>query len=316
MFQYIARRTIQMVPVVVLVSIVAFSLLYVLPGDPALAVLGEEQARNREAYQQRRAELGLDRPLPLQYFDWAGSAVRGDLGNSTRTREPVLKVVGQRLAPTLLLGIYSLGLACLIAIPAGILSAIRPNSKGDIIGTVVSIMGASIPNFWLGILLILMFAVWLPWLPIGGYASPLDDPVKHVKSMIMPTFALGTAVAALVMRQTRSAVLEVIREDYIRTARAKGLRERVVLMRHTVKNAMIPVVTVIGLQVGNLMGGAVITETIFSVPGIGSLASASIFARDYPVLQGVIVLMALSVMVANLLADITYSLLDPRIRYR
>jgi peptide/nickel transport system permease protein len=229
-----------MIPILIIVSMVAFSLIYLLPGDPALAMLGEEQAGDTELYEQLRADLGLDEPLPVQYFIWVTGVLQGDLGVSIRTRESVLHVVGQRLGPTILLGLYATVLSCLIAIPAGVVSALRPNSKLDIAGTIGAIMGASIPNFWLAIILILSFAIWLPWLPVGGYASPLQDPVQHLRYMILPTIALGTAIAALVMRQTRSAVLEVIREDYVRTARAKGLSGGAVVLRPTLRKRTYP----------------------------------------------------------------------------
>jgi peptide/nickel transport system permease protein len=305
-----------MVPVIVLVSAIAFSLLFVLPGDPALAILGEEQAKNQQLYQQLRAELGLDRPLPVQYLDWASKVVRGDLGTSTRTQLPVSQLMVQRIGPTVQLSAMAMLLGVLVAIPVGIISAVRPNSRSDVIGTVLAMIGASIPPFWLGLLLILLFALWLRWLPPSGYVPPTRDLGANMALMVMPTITLAGGIAAIVMRQTRSAMLEVLGQDYVTTARAKGLVERVVLTKHALRNALIPIVTIIGLEFGHLMGGAVITETIFSVPGVGRLAADSIFQRDFPVLQAVVLLLALAVLLANLLTDIAYAWLDPRIRYR
>ena len=316
MASYIVRRILQMVPVIVLVSAIAFSLLFVLPGDPALAILGEEQAKNQQLYQQLRAELGLDRPLPVQYVDWASKVARGDLGTSTRTQLPVSQLLLQRIGPTVQLSAMAMLLGVLIAIPVGIISAVKPNSRSDVIGTVLAMIGASIPPFWLGLLLILFFALWLRWLPPSGYVPPTRDPGANLALMVMPTITLAGGIAAIVMRQTRSAMLEVLRQDYVTTARAKGLVERVVLTKHALRNALIPIVTIIGLEFGHLMGGAVITETIFSVPGVGRLAADSIFQRDFPVLQAVVLLLAFAVLLANLLTDIAYAWLDPRIRYR
>jgi peptide/nickel transport system permease protein len=315
MTTYIIRRLIQMIPVVILVSMISFSLTFVLPGDPALAILGEELARDKKLYQQTREELGLDRPILIQYLSWSGKVVRGDFGNSTRTRLPVSKLMLQRMEPTLQLATFAMLFALALAIPVGLISAVKPGSKADIAGTMVAMLGVCIPHFWLGLLLILTFGLWLGWLPPSGFVPFLKDPVMNLKLMILPTITLGGGIAAVVMRQTRSAMLEVLRQDYITTARSKGLRGKVVVMRHALKNALIPVSTVVGLQMGLLMGGSVITETIFGIPGVGRLAADSLFARDFPVLQAVVLLMAGAVLVANLLTDIGYGWLDPRIRY-
>ena len=315
MAAYIARRILQIVPVMFLVSAIAFSLLFVLPGDPALAILGEEQAKNQQLYQQLRSELGLDRPLPVQYLDWASRVVRGDLGTSTRTQLPVSQLLVQRLGPTVQLSAMAMLLGVLVGVPVGIISAVKPNSRPDVMGTILAMIGASIPSFWLGLLLILTFALWLRWLPPSGYAPPTSNLGANLALMIMPTLTLAGGIAALVMRQTRSAMLEVLRQDYVTTARSKGLTERVVLTKHALGNALIPIVTIVGLEFGHLMGGAVITETIFSIPGVGRLAADSIFQRDFPVLQAVVLLLALAVLLANLLTDVAYAWLDPRIRY-
>lgn len=315
MTTYIVRRLLQMIPVVILVSMISFSLIFVLPGDPALAILGEELARDKAMYEQVRMELGLDKPLPVQYVEWAGKVARGDFGISTRTRLPVSQLMRERLEPTLELSILSMLFALVLALPIGLISAVKPGSKSDIIGTIVAMLGVCIPHFWMGLLLILAFGLWLRWLPPSGFVPFAQDPATNLKLMILPTITLGSGIAAVIMRQTRSSMLEVLRQEYVTTARSKGLRERVVVIRHALKNAMIPVLTVVGLQVGLLMGGAVITETIFGIPGVGRLAADSLFTRDFPVLQAVVMLMGGAVLLANLVTDIAYGWLDPRIRY-
>lgn len=315
MSKYIVRRLINTIPVLVLVSMIAFSIILLLPGDTALAVLGEELAKNEELYQTLRHELGLDRPIHIQYLAWAGRVFRGDLGVSVRTKQPVTEAIIQRMAPTLQLTFMAMVLALIVALPAGIISAIRPNSRFDIAGTIFALSGVAIPNFWLGIMLIFIFAVWLRWLPPSGYVSPLDDLGQSLKLMIMPALALSTGLAAVIMRQIRAALIEVMQQDYVRTARAKGLRGRTVVTSHALKNALIPVVTVIGMQTARLFGGAVTVELIFSIPGMGRLAVDSIFYRDFPVVQGVVMVMGLAVLLANLMTDVLYAYLDPRIRY-
>jgi peptide/nickel transport system permease protein len=312
---YIARRLVQMVPVVLLVSVVSFLLIFVLPGDPALAIIGEQNARDAKLYSQLRSDLGLDRPLPIQYLDWAGHILGGDFGTSTQTHQPVRTLLQQRVGATLELGLLGLTLAILVAFPIGILSATRPGSKLDIAGTLTAMLGASIPHFWLGLLLILAFGLWLRWLPPSGYIPPNQDLVGNLKLMILPAIAVGGGSAAVLMRQVRSAMLEVLQKEFIVTARSKGLPGTTVTMRHALKNALMPVLTVLGLQVGLLIGGAVVTESIFAIPGVGRLAADSIFNRDFPVLQAIVLLLALTVLVANLLTDIAYAWLDPRIRY-
>ncbi len=294
---------------------IAFSILMLLPGDPALAILGESRAQDREAYEALRRELRLDRPLALQYLDWVSKAVQGDLGRSTRDQQPVTQGILERLPATLLLTFCAMVLGLLIALPAGIISAVRPNSKADVIGTIFALSGVAIPHFWLGIVLIFVLAVWLRWLPPSGFASPLDNLGTSLRLMIMPAITLSTGIAAVIMRQVRSALIEVMRADYVTTARAKGLRELTVVQRHALRNALIPVVTVIGLQTGRLLGGAVVVESVFSIPGVGRLAVDAIYARDFPMVQGVIMVLATAVLVANLLTDILYAYIDPRIRY-
>ncbi len=304
-----------MVPVIVLVSIIAFGLLYLLPGDPALAILGEQAGRDEQQYRALRAELGLDRPFVLQYLDWAGRAVSGNFGISIRTRQPIREAIGERLATTLQLGLLSFLIGLGIALPTGIISAMRPNSRADALGTVFALSGVAIPHFWLGIMLIYLFAVWLRWLPPSGYVAFSESPLDWLRLMLMPALTLGTGLAAVMMRQIRSALIEVLQQEYVTVARAKGLAESSVVRVHALKNALIPVVTVIGLQVGRLLGGTVVVETIFSVPGMGKLAVDSIFFRDFPVVQAVVLVLAVAVLLANLITDVLYAYIDPRIRY-
>jgi peptide/nickel transport system permease protein len=316
MATYILQRVLQMIPVMVLASIISFSIIFLLPGDPALLILGDQLASDRAIYEAKRAELGLDRPLPIQYLDWLGKTVRGDLGTSTRDRQPVTQGIRERLPVTMQLAGMSMLLAILIAIPAGIISALKPGSKWDIVSSLVAFGGIAVPNFWFGILLIYLFAVFLRWLPPSGYVPFSEDPVQNLTRMLMPALTLGLGLSAVLMRQTRSSLLEVLHQDYMTTARAKGLGQKVVVMRHALKNALIPVVTVLGLQLGLVFGGSVITESIFSIPGIGRWAVDSITTRDFPVVQAVSLVMAVGVLLANLLADVAYAYIDPRIHYR
>ena len=315
MGKYLLRRLAYFIPVIFLVSVVVFSITMLMPGDPAMAFLGDAMGQDKAAYAAMRAELGLDRPIAVQYASWLGRAVRGDFGRSVRTREPVVEGVRARLPVTLQLTAMALVFALVVAVPVGIVSATRPNSWLDTIGTVVAIGVVAIPEFWLGILLIYLFAVSLHWLPSSGYVPLAMGLWPSVSSMLMPAVALGTTVTAVTMRQVRASLLEVLRQEYVVVARAKGLSEPRVVRVHAVKNALIPVVTIVGLQIGRLVGGAVVVETIFALPGMGRLAADSIFFRDFPMLQGVVLVMATSVLLFNLLTDVLYAYLDPRIRY-
>jgi peptide/nickel transport system permease protein len=315
MREYVLRRLFSMLPVLVLVSFVSFALLYVLPGDPALAIIGES-AVSQDAYQALRRDLGLDQPLYMQYLTWLGKVARGDLGRSVRTGEPVADMLGRRAPISLYVGIGGLLVGVLIGLPVAILSALRPGTRLDAAGTVLALGGVALPSFWQALLFIYLFAVLLRWLPPSGYTSPLEDPWLSFKMLIMPAIVLGTSSAAVLMRQGRSALIEVLEQDYVTTARAKGLAESMVVSGHALKNAMIPVVTILGLQVGNLVSGAAITETVFAIPGVGRAAVDAIFFRDFPVLQGAILMLTLAAMVANLMTDLVYGYLDPRIRYR
>jgi peptide/nickel transport system permease protein len=316
MSTYIFQRILQMVPVLILATIMSFGLIFILPGDPALLILGDQLASDRQAYEAVRKELGLDRPLPIQYVDWLGKTVRGDLGISTRNKQPVAEGMLERLPVTLQLTAMGMLLGLVVSLPAGIISALRPNSIWDVGASLFSFLGVAIPHFWLGILLIYVLAVAARVLPPSGYVAFNVDPAANLTRMIMPTLTLGLGLSALLMRQVRSALLEVLQQDYITTARAKGLNARLVTLRHALKNGLIPVVTVVGLQIGALFGGAVITESIFSVPGIGRWAVDSIQTRDFPVVQAVSLVMAVGVLVSNLVADVAYAYIDPRIRYR
>jgi peptide/nickel transport system permease protein len=315
MAPYLFRRLLYFIPVIFLVTVVVFAITMLLPGDPALAFLGEANMRDKVAYEAMRKELGLDRPLPVQYAIWLGKAVQGDLGRSVRTHEAVTAALAARLPVTIELAGVSLGIALLIAIPVGIVSATRPNSKLDTVATVMAVSGVALPEFFVGILLIYVFAVGLHLLPPSGYVPLAAGLWPNLKSIILPALSLGLALNAVTMRQVRASLIEVMGEDYITVARAKGVSERAVIRVHALKNAMIPVITVIGLQVGRLFGGTVVVETIFAFPGMGRLAADSIFFRDFPALQGVVLVMALAVLVCNLLTDMLYAYVDPRIRY-
>lgn len=264
---------------------------------------------------QLRHQLGLDRPIYVQYADWIGRAARGDLGRSIRDNQPVAQALVQHVKPTLQLSVLALLISLLIAFPVGIISATRPGTPLDIVGTVLSLLGVSLPNFVLALSLIFLFSVTLRWLPTSGYVDPFQDLSNGLRSLLLPAISLGTGMAAVTARMVRSSMLEVLGQDYVRTARAKGLGERIVVLRHALRNALIPVVTVLGLQIGNLLGGAVITEYIYGLPGIGQLAVDSIFARDFPLVQGVVLLTACGFLVVNFVVDVLYGVLDPRIRY-
>lgn len=314
MREYILRRLVSMIPVLLLVSIIAFGLLYVLPGDPAVAMLGEK-ASNIETYQALRKEMGLDDPIYVQYGRWLGKILQGDLGRSIRTTEPVAEVLMRRVPVSLYYGLAGMLIGIMIGLPIAALSALRPGSKLDIAGTVGALAGVAIPSFWEALMLVYVFAVLLRWLPPSGFTPPGQDLGLSLKMLILPAIVLGTHSAAVLMRQGRSALIEVLEQDYIVTARAKGLRERIVINRHAVKNALIPVVTILGLQIGNIVSGAAITETVFAIPGVGRAAVDAIFFRDYTMLQGAVLMMTVTAMIGNLLADLAYAYLDPRIRY-
>jgi peptide/nickel transport system permease protein len=312
---YILRRFLSMVPVLLIVSMIAFALLYVLPGDPAVAILGEN-AGNQQTYLALRRDLGLDQPLYVQYLNWLGRVVQGDFGQSIRTHESVSSVLVQRVPISLYLGAAGLVVGLALGLSVAVASALKPGSRIDSVGTLLAMGGVAIPSFWQALLLVYIFAVLLRWVPPSGFTSPFIDPALSARMLILPAIVLGTHSAAVIMRQGRSALMEVLEQDYITTARSKGLGDRSVVARHALKNAMIPIVTVVGLQVGSLVSGAAITETVFAIPGVGRAAVDAIFFRDYPVLQGAVLVLTLAVLIANLLTDVAYAYLDPRIRYQ
>jgi peptide/nickel transport system permease protein len=313
MTQYFARRVISVVPVLFGISVLVFGLVHLIPGDVAQILLGT-QATDQQIETLRRG-FGLDRPLPVQYLDWVSHVVQGDFGVSLRTSRPVLPDLVTRFGVTVQLTLVSVVIALAVAIPLGVASAANRGRGSDALARVLALLGLSIPNFWLGTMLILFVSVVLHWLPPVGFVSLLDNPWLGLQTLILPALALGTAVAAFIMRMVRSSLLEVLRQDYIRTANAKGLRDNVVLYRHALKNAFIPVLTVIGVQIGYLLGGAVIIESIFSLPGMGRFLLDSINNRDYSIVQGGVLLIALIFSLVNLSVDLVYSWLDPRIRY-
>jgi peptide/nickel transport system permease protein len=315
MRRFIVRRLLMMLPVVVVTTLVAFSLILLLPGDPALMMLGDQNATNTDAYRALRAQLGLDQPVPIQYLTWVAKAVRGDFGYSLRDQLPVGQELASHALPTLELALLAMVFAVVVSIAAGSVSALRPNSLADIVATLLAFSGVAVPHFFLGILLIYAFSLGLRVLPPSGYVAPWDNLGQNLRLMILPSLTLGAGLAAVLTRQIRSALLDVMQQEYITTARAKGLREQAVVMRHAFKNGLVPISTVIGLQVGTLMGGAVITETIFSIPGMGRMIVDSIFFRDFPTVQAAVFILALLVLVANLLTDLIYAAVDPRIRF-
>ena len=313
MTRYIIRRLVLMVPVAFLVTLIAFSLLRLAPGDPVLAYAGE--VRDPEILDAMRHSLGLDQPLPVQYVAWLSHTIRGDFGRSIRTHQAVGEAIVERLPATLELTVAAFLFSVSMGLLIGTTSALKRNSPLDLLATAATIAGVSIPNFFLGLLLILFFALLLRVLPPGGYTPIANDPGEGLRRLILPALTLSAATLAVNMRQVRSSLLDVFAQDYIRTARSKGLSEGAIVVRHALKNGLIPVVTLIGLQVGALIEGAVITEQIFFWPGVGRLVVDSIGGRDYPVVQAVVLLSALSYMLSTLIVDIVYAWLDPRISY-
>ncbi len=305
MLQYVFKRLISTLPVLLGISLLLFFMLRMLPGDPAQVLAG--QMASQEDIKIIRHQLGLDRPIFIQYGLFLSRLAKLDLGRSARTQNPVIKEIWARLPNTVLLAVIAITLACLFGIPAGIISAVRPYSWIDYLFTSMALFGISMPVFWLGLMLIVIFSLALHWLPAGGIGS-----WKHV---ILPSLTLAAFVVAFITRMTRASMIEALSQDYTTTARSKGLKEKVVIVKHALKNALIPIITVVGLQFGLLLGGAVLTETVFAWPGIGRLIVDSILARDYPVIQGTILIFGLLYILVNLFVDITYAFIDPRIRY-
>jgi peptide/nickel transport system permease protein len=310
----ILRRLAATVPVLLLVTAGVFALIHLTPGDPIDVMMAESV--DDTVKRELRRDLGLDRPLYLQYATWMGRLLQGDLGRSIRNREPVIENVSRRIKPSLQLAGLAMAISLLVATPIGILSAARRNSTIDRVGTSFALFGICMPNFLIALLLIFLFGVTLRWLPISGYVDPMEEPWDGLRSLTLPAITLGLALAAVITRTLRSSMLEALSEDYIRTARAKGLSDGAVVRRHALKNALIPVVTVLGLQLGTLIGGAVITEYVFALPGVGRLVVDAVFARDYPLVQGVVLLIAVGFILSNLAVDLLYGFIDPRIRHR
>jgi peptide/nickel transport system permease protein len=311
--RYFLKRLVVAVPSLLIASLIVFTLPRLIPGD-VVALMLEEKAYAKDL-EELRAKLGLDRPIHVQYFEWAGRALAGDLGESLWTRRPVAEELAQRLPVTLELGALAIVFALLIAVPVGVISATRQDSVSDYVARSAAILGLSVPGFWLATLVIVLPAIWWGWRPMTGYIEFSKDPVGHVTQLLLPAFILGVASAAALMRLTRGMLLEVLRQDYVRTAWAKGLAERVIVMKHSLKNAVIPVVTVLGIQIAQIIGGSVIIESIFGIPGMGRFLVEAINQRDYPVIQGVNLVVVSAIVLINLAVDGLYAALDPRIRY-
>jgi peptide/nickel transport system permease protein len=314
MARFVLHRLVATIPVLLLVTAGVFTLIHLTPGDPIDAMMAESV--DASVKERLRSDLGLDRPLYVQYAAWMGRLLQGDLGRSIRNQEPVIENVSRRIRPSLQLAALAMLVSLVVALPLGVLSAAKRNTPIDGAGTTFALFGICMPNFLLALLLIFLFGVRLRWLPISGYVDPFEEPLAGLRSLALPAITLGLALAAVVTRTLRSSMLEALAEDYVRTARAKGLSERQVIVGHALKNALIPVVTVIGLQLGTLIGGAVITEYVFALPGVGRLVVDAVFARDYPLVQGVVLLIAVGFILSNLLVDLLYGWVDPRIRHR
>ena len=313
---YIVTRIIQMIPALLIISVVIFALVRVLPNDPIYASMGEDsEGITPEMRELMLRDLGLDRPLPIQYLSWLGDFVTGDWGKSFQNKRPVARELATRLPHTLQLAAAAFLISLVLGVVAGVIAALKRNSILDMIATSGAMFGIAIPDFWFALMLILLFSVAWNLLPVFGSTLIWVDPVDGVRHMILPALALGLNGAATIMRQTRSSLLEVMGEDYIRTARAKGMFERRVIWLHALRNSMLPVVTILGLRLGNIIGGSVIIETMFSWPGVGRLAVFALQRADYPVIQVIVMVSAIAIIVANLVTDITYAYLDPRIRY-
>ena len=312
MLAYLVRRVAIIVPTLIFVSILIFGLQQLLPGDPAVVLAGEE--RDPTVVAHLREKLHLDEPFAVRYFYWMSGVLRGDLGESLRMQKPVLALILEKLPVTIELAAIAIVIALAIGIPAGIVSAVKRGTAWDYGANVIALWGLSTPNFWLGIMLILLFSVTLGWLPASGFVSPFENWRANLASLIMPAFVLGNAIAAVLMRHTRSAMLQVLSSDYVRTARAKGLPESGVVLKHALRNALIPVITLGALELGTLLSGAVLTEQVFTIPGFGKLIVDAVFNRDYAVVQGVVLFTATAYILLNLIADILYVIVNPRIR--
>lgn len=308
--RYLTIRLVAIVPILFGISVLTFLMVKMVPGDPIVAMIGLEATD--EAIATLRARYGLDQPLAVQYVTWLGALLQGDLGRSIQTGRPVADMLFDAIWPTVQLATAAILISLMIAIPAGILSAVKRNRPLDYIASLVALFGLSVPSFWLGIMLILWLSIQFPIFPASGYVPLFQDPLANLMTLVLPAITLGTSLAAATMRMTRSAMLEVLGQDYIRTAWAKGLGPRAVITRHAFRTALMPVITLLGIQMGQVLGGVVITETVFSWPGIGKLTVDAIFARDYPVVQGAVLMTATIFVLINLATDLVYALLDPR----
>ncbi|MDY0927818.1 ABC transporter permease [Enterobacter sp. CFBP8995] len=312
MLELIVKRLLLAIPTLLLVSIMVFALQKLLPGDPVLAMAGEE--RDPAVIAQLRAEYHLDDPIPTQYFAWIGNALTGDLGMSLRTKEPVTALIASKLPVTLELSLLAMIIALEIGISMGIIAAVRKDSWVDHTTNFVALSGISVPHFWLGILLILLFSVHLQWLPASGFVPVSEDVAQNLKTLLLPALVLGTGLAATLMRHTRASMIAVLKADYIRTARAKGLLAKKVVLKHALRNALMPIVTLTTLLFGELLGGAVLTEQVFTLPGFGKMIVDAVFNRDYAVVQGVVLVVAIGFLLLNLLADVLYLIINPKMR--
>jgi peptide/nickel transport system permease protein len=309
---FLLRRLGAILPTLVFVSMLIFGLQQLLPGDPAQIMAGEET--DPIVIAQIRAQYRLDQPIPLQYVAWVAGVLQGDLGESMRIKRPVFGLVMEKLPVTAQLAAMAMLIALTIGVTAGVVSAVLKDTVWDYVANILSLWGLSTPNFWLGIMMIFVFSVWLGWLPPSGYVSPREDLWASLISLLMPAFVLGNSISAIMMRHTRAAMLQVLNADYVRTARAKGLKERVVVIKHAFRNALTPIVTLGALEFGALLSGAVLTEQVFTVPGFGKLIVDAVFNRDYAVVQGVVLVTATAYITLNLMADIAYFLINPRMR--
>jgi peptide/nickel transport system permease protein len=314
MKKYIAKRLWSLIPVMFVVATLVFFLVHLTPGDPASVILGPDAPQ--EAIAELRARLGLDKPLPVQFVRWFGRVLQGDLGESIFLRRPVTQAIAERLEPTLLLAGLATLFAVIIGIPAGVLAAVYRNTWLDRLFMSVAVFGVSMPNFWLALNLIFLFALTLALLPVSGYVPLGDDPLMTLRFMLLPAFSLGFPQSALIARMTRGSMLDVLSQDYVKTARAKGLSERLVIYKHALKNTMITVITVIGIVLAITLSGSVVIETVFGLPGVGRLIINSVLRRDYPVIQGTVLFIAASYVLVNLIIDVLYVYIDPRIKYQ
>lgn len=314
MGRYIAKRLLSLIPVLFGVSIIVFFLVRLIPGSALEMYMGTQVEATPQQMEELKRIFGEDKPVPVLYVQWLGRLVQGDFGYSLRTGRPVLPDILSRLPLSLELTLLALLLALIIGIPQGILASLRKNTVGDVVNRVVGLLGLSLPQFWLAALIVLAVSGFRGWIPMGNYIKFTANPLRNLQMLILPAFAIGVGLAAVIMRYTRNSMLEVLQMEYVRTAKAKGLKRRVVIMRHALKNAILPVITVAGFNTGYLLGGAIVIEEVFALPGMGRLALYAIYQRDYPVIQGIVMVIAALFVIVNLITDLIYALVDPRIR--